>query len=257
MKALNPEKVFFKNQAGNLLAGLLYAASSEMIIIVCHGFTGTKEGGGRALGMAGELTKMGYAVLLFDFTGCGESGGDFPGLTLTRHIADTESAVDFCLARGYRHVITVGRSFGGTAAICHGGRDRRVAGVCAWAAPARLVEIFLSFKSRAFQIDGDMVPLSGERGTVYLHKNFFADLEKHDVPGSAALLAPRPLLVLHGGEDATVPPENARLLFGAAGEPKELDVIPGADHQFSGRHGEAWAVLFDWLKRHFPVEIPE
>jgi len=252
-KPFSCEKTYFRNREGISLAGLLYDAGCDTAIIVCHGFTGTKEGGGRAESMAVELAKRGYSTLLFDFAGCGESGGEFSGLTLTRHIADIASAVDFCLSRGCRRVITVGRSFGGAAAVCHGGKDGRVAGVCAWAAPARLGEIFSGFKSRAGKIEGDLVPLSGEGGTVYLHKNFFADLEKHDVPGAAALLSPRPLLVLHGDGDTVVPPENARILFRAAGEPKELKIIPGADHQFRGRHEEAWETLFGWLRKHFPV----
>jgi fermentation-respiration switch protein FrsA (DUF1100 family) len=53
--------------------------------------------------------------------------------------------------------------------------------------------------------------------------------------------------------DTVVPLENATLLYNAAGEPKELHVVSGADHQFSGRHEEAWEALFSWLKRNFPV----
>lgn len=44
--------------------------------------------------------------------------------------------------------------------------------------------------------------------------------------------------------DTVVPLENATLLYNAAGEPKELHVVSGADHQFSGRHEEAWEALF-------------
>jgi fermentation-respiration switch protein FrsA (DUF1100 family) len=47
---------------------------------------------------------------------------------------------------------------------------------------------------------------------------------------AVARLAPRPLLVIHGGADASVPVEHARRLYAAAGDPKDLWVLPGVDH---------------------------
>ncbi|MCL6638107.1 MAG: alpha/beta hydrolase [Firmicutes bacterium] len=252
-KAAQFEKIRFMSPAGHLLAGLLAETGRNTLIIICHGFTGGKEGGGRAVAMAEALAGMGYSTLLFDFTGSGESEGDFAGTSLTRHVADITAAVDFGLNRGFEQVVTVGRSFGGAAVVCHGALDRRVGGVCAWAAPARLEEVFSAFADRSRTVSGDLIPLSGERGTVYLHRDFFSDLARHDVPAAAAALSPRPLLVLHGSDDTVVPLENARLLYSAAGEPKAIHIVPGADHQFTGRHEEAWEALFNWLKKHFPL----
>lgn len=248
------KKLRYPNKKGLKLAGLLYSGpASGTVVIVCHGFTGSKEGGGRAVAMAEELGRIGYAALLFDFSGCGESEGDFTAISLTGHISDLHSTVDFCFETGFNRVVTAGRSFGGAAVLCQGGSDRRVAGVCAWAAPADLTGVFSSFRERAAKFEGDLVPLSGEAGTVYINKSFFSDLERHDVTGQAALIAPRPLLVIHGSNDAVVPLENAHAIYKAAGEPKEIQIIPGADHQFTGRHQEVWEVLFRWLKENFPA----
>lgn len=252
----NWKKVKYPNPKGLKLNGLLYSKPNlNTVVIVCHGFTGSKEGGGRAVAMAEEIGRRGYATLLFDFSGCGESEGDFADICLTGHIGDIKSSVDFCLRLGFERIITVGRSFGGSAALCHGGSDLRVSGVCTWAAPAALVDLFSVFKERNWETKGELVPLSGDGGTVYVKKNFFSDLEQHDVLAQTSLITPRPLLIIHGSNDEVVPAGNAQAIFNAAGPPKKLKFIPGADHQFTGHYKKVWDIFFNWLDEYFPLSF--
>jgi len=247
------KKVIYPNEIGLNLSGLLYTGpATDTVVIVCHGFTGSKEGGGRAIAMAEEMGLRGYATLLFDFSGCGESEGNFADISLTGHITDIKCSIDFCHGLGFNRVITMGRSFGGTAAICLGRANSSVAGVCTWAAPGNLKGVFSAYRARAMEIEGDLVPLSDGEG-VYIKKQFFTDLDRYDVFGLAALIAPSPLLIIHGEDDQVVPVEDARSIFNAAGEPKKIQIIPGADHQFTGRHHEVWEVVFSWLTENFPV----
>lgn len=245
------QRVKFKNSAGLNLAGLLHAAENKTgpVVIVCHGFTGSKEGGGMAQAMGEELGARGCNVLLFDFRGNGESEGKFEDLTLSGQIDDLKSAVDWCIAAGMGPVFTLGRSFGGTTVICHAAADPRVAGVCSWAAPARLVELFNEFTEGPAGDDGDLYALAGEEGVIYLRKAFFDDLAGFDVPALAGKIAPRSLLVIHGESDDVVPPEDADLIFTGAGEPKKLVKVPGADHQFSRHHRTVWDIYFNWLEK--------
>ncbi|NHM27511.1 alpha/beta hydrolase [Desulfofundulus sp. TPOSR] len=249
----NWKKVAFRNSRGLTLAGLLYGTPEETgdIVIHCHGFTGSKEGGGRALELGAELGRRGWSTLVFDFAGNGESEGDFANITLSGQIDDLTCAVDWVLKQGYKRVVTVGRSFGGSTVICQGTRDPRVAGVCTWAAPARLLDLFASFTDGPIDGPEEMVAIAGEGGIIYLKKAFFQDLKLYDVPGDAARLAPRPLLIIHGTRDGVVPPEDARLIFEAAGEPRELVWIEEGDHQFAKHYHQVWETLFDWLDRHF------
>ncbi len=236
------------------LAGLLHTGPDlETIVIVCHGFVGSKEGGGKALTMSEELGRRGYAALLFDFCGCGESEGDFSNISLTSHIYDIKSTVDFCLEAGFTRVITSGRSFGGTAALCHGAIDNRVAGISVWAAPAEPTRLFEGFLEKAGENKHDLVPLAGHDGTVHVKRSFFHDLDRHDVAGNAALIAPRPLQVVHGSDDNVVPVRNADIIFNAAGRPKTKHLISGADHQFTGHYRQAWEAFFTWLEEYFPA----
>lgn len=249
-------KLSYANSRGLKLAGLLHTGPDlGTVVIVCHGFTGSKEGGGKALTMSEELGRLGYAALLFDFCGCGESEGDFSDISLTGHIDAIKSSVDFCLGAGFTRVITTGRSFGGTAALCHVAIDERVAGVSAWAAPAEPARLFSGFLEKEGEDKHELVPLSGQDGTVFVNRNFFNDLDKYDVAGKTALIAPRPLQVVHGCDDNVVPVRNADIIFNAAGQPKAKHLIPGADHQFTGHHRQAWEAFFTWLEEYFPVKL--
>lgn len=248
------KKVQYPNKAGLNLSGLLHAGSAGgTVIVVCHGFTGSKEGGGRAVAMAEELGRRGYATLLFDFSGCGESEGSFADVSLTGHISDVKSSVDFCRGLGFDRVITTGRSFGGTAAICLGRAGGTVAGVCTWAAPGALSAVFTRLRRQPADEHSGMIKLSEDENTRQIKKSFFTDLERHDVFHRASLIAPSPLLVIHGNDDQVVPVENARAIYRAAGEPKKLHLVPDADHQFTGRHQEVWQVFFTWLEEYFPI----
>ena len=62
-------------------------------------------------------------------------------------------------------------------------------------------------------------------------------------------ISPRPLLLVHGGKDETVPVADAHRLYDKAGEPKELAVVDGAPHRLR-QNREAMAVAIDWLKSH-------
>ncbi|MCL6609996.1 MAG: alpha/beta hydrolase [Peptococcaceae bacterium] len=244
-------RVHFENKKGERLAGLLFSGNKENlpVVVVCHGFTGSKEGQGKAVEMAGFLARNNYACLLFDFAGCGESQGRFEDLTLSGQIADLASAVDFCLEKGLGPVVTLGRSFGGTTAICHAASDPRVKGVCSWAAPASLTDLFLDFAGDDLPEDENaMVALAGNEGIVHLRKSFFTDLSAHVVPRCASLISPRPLMVIHGTKDGVVPPSEASIIFNAAGHPKEIALVEGADHQFSAHYTQVWGIFLEWLE---------
>lgn len=247
------KKVNYPNKQNLLLAGLLYSGTRTdgTLVIICHGFTGSKEGGGMAIAMAEEIGKQGYATLLFDFSGCGESQGSFSDITLTKQINDLASSVDYGLALGFQRVITLGRSFGGTTALCHAAFDKRIAGVCTWSAPVELIELFSVFLEPENTIEDNIILLTNQNGTVMISKKFFTDLRQHKPILHVSMIAPRPLLVLHGQNDSVVPVSNAYLIYSSAGTPKELKIIPQADHQFTRHYREAWQITFAWLADYF------
>lgn len=260
------ERLWIQNRRGLRLAALLYDSrqkakrspetgpgyGSSPLVIVCHGFTGSKEGGGGATEMALNLCERGFSTLLFDFAGCGESEGRWYEISLSRHVEDLGSAVRWGREAGFHPIILNGRSFGGTTAICYAARDSGIAGVCTWAAVGRPGHLFKRFLPED-GTPGGQVGMPGEAGPMYLEREFFNDLDRHDVPACAGAVHPRPMLVIHGAADESVPPGDARLICEAAGKNAELAMIEGADHRFSGHAGQVWERFFRWLQEYFPT----
>lgn len=220
------------------------------LVIVCHGFTGSKEGGGGALAMADQLARRGFVTLLFDFTGCGESEGLWEEITLSRQVDDLGAVVDWAWSKGYRRIILNGRSFGGTTVLAYAAADRQIAAVCTWAAVARPLRLFSGFTSEKVNLSGpagEKISLFDGTGSICLQRRFYQDLQRHDLPGCAARISPRPLLLIHGSADEVVPVEDAQLLFDSAGEPKELALVKDADHRFTDHRQQVWNLFFEWL----------
>jgi len=187
------------------------------------------------------------AILVVDFGGNGESEGDFADLTLPRQIADLTAAVDQAVALGFGPVVTLGRSFGGTTVLCQAPLDQRVKAVCTWSAVAFPRRNFP--RERAKPAANGLLAWDSILGVrVYLKEQFFADLERHDVLACASLLSPRPLLLCHGDADEIVPVNDVYALWQAARPPKELVVVPGADHSYSQHYRELWQTFFRWLR---------
>ena len=65
----------------------------------------------------------------------------------------------------------------------------------------------------------------------------------------AVLVAPRPLLIVHGEEDAVLPVNNAETIYQWALEPKEKVIYPGAGHGLRECRDEVFGLLREWLGR--------
>lgn len=250
---MNEEKVTFYNSRGLRLLGILCrpAINSKSIVIVCHGLSGSKEGRGKALEMGKELTQRRWSVLLFDFTGVGESEGIYEEITLTRQIDDLKCAVDWCVGKGFTRVIAQGRSFGGTTAICQTSVDKRVQGVSTWSAPARMDKLILRGLNSADEINGDLI-IGQDPQAIHPKKDLLFDLRKYDLALLSSMIAPRPLLVVQGTADLVVPPTEATAIYNAAGWPKKLVFIEGANHEYTEHYKKVWETFFDWLASEFP-----
>lgn len=213
-------------------------------VVFCHGFRGSKEGGGRATALAEKIADLGHSVVRFDFT---------PNQCLSRQVAELTAVVAFCRANIGDRLILSGRSMGGSAALAFAAADRRVAGLCLWATPCDLAETFRLSLGAGYDrlTNGESLDIEDEFGRLHLGPEFVDDFARHDLPACLRSLAGIPVLIVHGDADEVVPPAQARRLFYAAGEPKELVVIAGGDHRFLRGHPEASAAVVAWLDRRF------
>ena len=234
---------------GYLVRPDLEAGRSCGLLLLCHGFPAGHKGAAGAAQtypqLADRLTaEAGWAVLTFNFRGTGESEGDF---SLGGWMDDLRSAVDYALALPQiSGVWLAGFSTGGSLALCGAGEDERVRGVAALAAPADFSQ-WAAAPDRLLAEAGDLGVIRNA-GFPDDPAAWARELDELRPLALVGKVPPRPLLIVHGGDDTVVPVVEARALDDAADGRGELRVLSGAGHRLRD-DPRAIAVLLGWLER--------
>jgi len=247
-----PNRFEFTNGEGLVLVGALEIPADEIrgTAVFAHCFTCGKDivaASRIARGLAGR----GIAVLRFDFTGLGNSDGDFANTHFSSNVADLVAAADALRERGLAPAILVGHSLGGAAVLAAAHRIPEIRGVVTIGAPSEPDHVLHLLEGSREQIERDgeaPVDLAGRTFTI--RREFLTDLEKHSLAECIAGLR-RSLLVMHSPVDEIVGIENARQIFEAARHPKSFLSLDDADHLLTRREDSefAAAVIGAWGER--------
>lgn len=231
------------------------AGNVTPLVVFCHGFTGDKVGTNQIMiHLARQLAAAGVTVLRFDFAGSGESAGDFAADTTVRGWRDDLHQVLAWVKRqpdlAALPLFLLGHSLGGLVVLCH--QDDDVVGRIALAPVIRPVE---NFRDIILGPDLWRDAAAGRRIANFagrgfsLEPSFVRDLQENRYdPLEAARRYHTPLLIVHGAEDAVVPPADSAMLYGAYAGERERQVIE-ADHVFTGRHEAVGELVLAWLAR--------
>jgi alpha-beta hydrolase superfamily lysophospholipase len=219
-------------------------------LLVVHCFTCSKDLHTMSR-LARGLASAGFAVLRFDFTGLGESGGEFSATTLSTNLGDLARAVACLQERGPQPVGLVGHSLGGAACLLAAGELRSVRSLAVIAAPSTAAHVRRLFNGVEAEIDriGNVAVRIGGR-SFPISARFLADLERHEVERRTAELG-RPLLVLHPVDDEVVAVTEGERIFSLARQPKAFVPLLAADHLLTSRRAsaESVSVLAGWFAR--------
>lgn len=198
--------------------------------------------------LASALEANGWASMAFDFTGLGDSGGDFSSSTLSTDVGDLRRAAVAMLERRMGPCLLIGHSLGGAAAVLAAASLKTVDAVICIASPADALHVQHLFPDDAATSDAPYEICIGGR-PFDVAPGFLDDLETHSVRESAAALG-RPMLVIEAGNDTVVGADQTRALAEAGNA--DLVTIPGADHLFSNReHARQLAdAVVEWASRH-------
>lgn len=195
--------------------------------VVAHGFTLNWQCPS-VWRVANRLNEHG-GVVAFDFRGHGRSGG---ATTLgDKEIYDVAAVVQHMRELGYARVVTVGFSMGASVVLRQAGLLRGVDAVISVSGPGRWYYRGTPAMRRVHWL------VEHRLGRMLARRLINTRIRQgrwEEVPlppaEAAALIAPTPLLVVHGDRDAYFPADHAEQIFEAARQPKELWVVPGLGH---------------------------
>ena len=245
--------VTFTNHLGHELSGRLERPSGPPIgsALFAHCFTCSKDlRVVRRLTRA--LTEQGFAVLSFDFTGLGRSGGDFADATFSTDVSDLMAAATYRSDEVAPPSLLVGHSLGGTA-VLSAAPDlpsvRAVATIAAPSSPAHVSNI-LGRNLEAIRRDGS-APVQVAGRTFTIGRSFIEDLDQHD-PLERIARFRGATLILHSPIDEQVGIDNAEEIFLAARHPKSFVSLDTANHLLSEAVDSDYAatVIAAWAQRY-------
>lgn len=245
------EKLFSSGSielAGHVARPRIAAGTTVPGLVLAHGFPDVNQGGRLSARSFPELadriaTEMGWMALVFTFRGCGDSEGNF---SMHGWRDDMLSACAFLRSMPeVRDVWAGGFGSGGSMALCAAAIDREIRGVAAMGAHADFDD-WATHPRRLLEY--------ARETTIIRSPNFPTPFEPwarqiREVSAVRAIrsVAPRPALIMHGSEDASVPVLDSRTLAEAHGS-ADVRIIDGGGHQL--RHDpRAVAVLLGWLDR--------
>ncbi len=230
------ERVSFESE-GYKIAAVLHLPDEKKppCVIASHGLLSSKDSE-KYIALGERISKEGIAMLRFDFRGIGESEGSLEEDTVSRRIADLDSALAFIKSypgMGIR-VGLLGSSLGGYISLIGASRAKEIRAVVIWATPFHLDDLKSNQGTEGY-------PLPGEA--------FFKDLPKHRLLPLLPKISN--CLVIHGEKDELVPVDQAWEIFHCLGAPKEVRVIEDADHRLTNpaHRQRAIDLSVGWFKK--------
>jgi putative redox protein len=250
---MNNEKIKFKNSTGQELAAILEFPGEEPVsyALFAHCFTCNKNLSAiRNIGRA--LNKRGIAVLSFDFTGLGESEGDFANTNFSSNVNDLVSAAQFLEANYSAPDILVGHSLGGAAVLFAAQQIKSVKAVATIGAPSNPKHVSHLLRSGIEEINEKGEALMEIGGREFkIQKQFLDDINEKNMEETLKKLK-IPLLVLHSPQDTIVGIENAAEIYKAAWHPKSFISLDGATHMLSNKEDSIYVgkMIAHWAERY-------
>ena len=248
-------KFDFQNDKQQTLSGRLEMPDSPAAFAVfAHCFTCSKNVKA-ASRISRSLANQGIAVLRFDFTGLGNSEGDFSNTNYSTNLSDIEFAGRALAEQYAAPALLIGHSLGGTACLRAASRLDSIRAVCTIGSPAQPEHVTKLFGDHVSEIESKgavEVQLAGRPFTI--EKHFVEDIRE------ASLLDTPPqngvaCLIFHSPQDELVNIDQARLIYQSLKHPKSFIALDSADHLLTHEPDAVYVAdtITAWANRYLRI----
>ncbi|SDI08758.1 bifunctional alpha/beta hydrolase/OsmC family protein [Lutimaribacter saemankumensis] len=253
------ERIGFPGHDGQTLAARLDLPDGPHLAtaVFAHCFTCGKDIPA-ARRISARLAAMGIAVLRFDFTGLGHSGGEFANTSFLSNVKDIEKAADYLAGRGMAPTLLIGHSLGGAAVIRAAGAIPGIRAVATLGAPHDPGHVLRHLDDALPEIRRHgqaRVDLGGRPFTI--GEDFVQDVSTAKLDDALAGMKAA-LLVMHAPRDSVVGIDNATQIFAAKKHPKSFVTLDAADHLITNPADAEYAaeVIAAWAGRYLDLKPP-
>ncbi len=255
-------KVEFKNNQGEFLAGLLETPESNMqamrYAIFAHCFTCSKDVAA-ASRISRSLAAKGIAVFRFDFTGLGNSDGDFANTNFSSNVDDLLAAAKMLEEEYQAPSLLIGHSLGGAAVLSAADQLPKVKAIATIGSPAtadHVQHLFLNAVPELEEKGEARVKIGLQEFNI--KKQLLDDLSKNASAEHIGNLR-RPILIFHSPIDSIVSIDEAAKIYTAAKHPKSFISLDSADHLLSNRQDSEYVglTLAAWASRYLDIDSTE
>lgn len=247
-------QISIPNSNGETLHATLEIPANKLVrayAIFAHCFTCSSQLA-IARNISSELTQYGFGVLRFDFTGLGESKGEFAETNFSHNLEDIYAVNNYLTENYQAPTLLIGHSLGGAAMLIAASRMENAKAIVTIGAPCNAAHVMGLVEDKKEDIlqKGEALLSIGGR-PFKIKKQFLDDLQKHD-PTKIISSLRIPLLILHSPQDKIVGIDNAARIYQLAHHPKSFISLDGADHLLSKKEDSLYAArsIATWADRY-------
>lgn len=216
-------------------------SKNNAVLVMAHGFRGSRDSGGRAAGVAYQAAAH-MSVVRFNFTGT---------QIISCQVEELRAVLrEVCLRAPGCRLFLLGRSLGGAASIITAAQTAGLAGLILWATPndLRFTFRYVMGEENYARLDaGETLHFNDERGECALTPDFLTDFDQYNLED--CLRRTRlPVLLLHCAGDEVVLVQQAKRNAEVLGERSELHIFAGGDHSFTEYSEQAGEIIAAWLR---------
>jgi len=245
-------KTTFTGSNDNLLDARLEmpGTTPKKYIIFSHCFTCTKDIL-TAYRSSRLLAQQGYAVLRFDFSGLGNSEGDFSDCNFSTTIEDIQGAIKFLSDEYETPDILIGHSLGGTSSLAAAIKSEEIKKVITIASPSQPAHVLHHFDHALTVLEQDSPSSFEVAGKFYdINPQFIKDVRQWDMQSELKDLN-KPVLVFNVKNDALVSEQDASEIKQWVSGETHLVNLENTDHLLSDKEAHAYAIseVVRWLEK--------